>query len=375
MRDPLPVLLLLPPAGTSRAERWVAAGRLAAALDLVACLKQLADVGPIACLAEDAADSQALSSAGVMPLQSNVAPFHFGRVLAEFAAGHPGQGLAYFGGASAPLATTDLLDEIFAKARRTETPLAQVNNYFSTDWMVLSHAGTLAGRVDLLTGDNPLGWILEHEAGIRTLGLPPSGGTRADVDTPSDLLLLQGHPALGPAMSAFLSAAPKDSLAKVHTLKDALTTPGKTLGVIGRSSSHLWRELEKKGQFWVRLFVEERGMLASGRAGRGEVRSLVAELVDLIGPQAFVARLAEMTDAVLWDTRVWMAHRRIWPSAADRFAADLGWCDDVADAGLRELAQATAQAPIPVLCGGHGVVAGAVLALLESLVDDASYQP
>jgi hypothetical protein len=220
-----------------------------------------------------------------------------------------------------------------------------------------------------------LGWILEHEAGIRTLGLPPSGGTRADVDTPSDLLLLQGHPALGPAMSAFLSAAPKDSLAKVHTLKEALTTPGKTLGVIGRSSSHLWRELEKKGQFWVRLFVEERGMLASGRAGRGEVRSLVAELVDLIGPQAFVARLAEMTDAVLWDTRVWMAHRRIWPSAADRFAADLGWCDDVADAGLRELAQATAQAPIPVLCGGHGVVAGAVLALLESLVDDASYQP
>jgi len=375
MRDPLPVLLLLPPAGASRAERWVAAGRLAAALDLVACLRRLEDLGPISCLADEPEDRLALSAAGVLPWSSPTAPFHFGRVLGEFAAAHPRQGMVYFGGASAPLATPHLLQPSLAQVRRTETPLALVNNYYSTDWMIVSDADRMLGFVEHLTGDNPLGWVLEHDAGIQTLGLPPSGGTRADVDTPSDLLLLHGHPALGPALRHFLEAAPAESLAKIRGLKAVLTTPGKTLGVIGRSSSHLWRELERKGEFWVRLFVEERGMLANGRAARGEVRSLIGELVDLLGPAAFVARLAEMADAVLWDTRVWMAHRRLWPSASDRFSADLGWYDDVADRDLRALAEATDRAPIPLLCGGHGVVSGAGLALLESLGDDASYQP
>jgi hypothetical protein len=353
----------------------VAAGRLAAALDLVACLKQLEDVGPISCLADEPEDRQVLSAVGALAWSSQVAPFHFGKVLGEFAAAHPRQGLAYFGGASAPLATTALLEPRFAQARRTQTPLALVNNYYSTDWMILSESDHLIGMVEHLTGDNPLGWVLEHDAGILTQGLPPSGGTRADVDTPSDLLLLHGHPALGSAMRRFLAAAPDASLAKIRTLKEVLMTPGRTLGVIGRSSSHLWRELERKGEFWVRLFVEERGMLANGRAARGEVRSLIGELVDLLGPAAFVARLAEMADAVLWDTRVWMAHRHIWPSDSDRFSADLGWTADVSDPELRGLAEATDRASIPVLCGGHGVVSGSVLALLEGLGDDQSYQP
>jgi len=88
-----------------------------------------------------------------------------------------------------------------------------------------------------------------------------------------------------------------------------------------------------------------------------------------------VSHLAGMSDAALWDTRVWLATRGPWPSAADRFAADLGWAEDVGDPALRALTEAILQAPIPILTGGHGVVAGSALALLEALPEQGSTIP
>ena len=108
-------------------------------------------------------------------------------------------------------------------------------------------------------------------------------------------------------------------------------------------------------------------MLASGRADRGEARSLIGQMVDDLGPAEFVRRLSEMADGAVWDTRVWMAQSRIWPPASDRFAADLGWSDQVQDPALLELTRAVQQASIPIMTGGHSVVAGGLLALLETL--------
>jgi hypothetical protein len=62
-----------------------------------------------------------------------------------------------------------------------------------------------------------------------------------------------------------------------------------------------------------------------------------------------------------------MAHTCAWPPEADRFAADVGWPEQVTDPALRRLTEAIADSRIPIVCGGHGVVAGAVLALLERL--------
>jgi hypothetical protein len=90
-------------------------------------------------------------------------------------------------------------------------------------------------------------------------------------------------------------------------------------------------------------------------------------MLDDRGPEAFLDTLAAMSDAVLWDTRVWMSSRGTWPPPADRFAADLGWAEDVQEPALRALTTAIAATAIPVLTGGHGVVAGGLLALLESL--------
>ncbi len=108
-------------------------------------------------------------------------------------------------------------------------------------------------------------------------------------------------------------------------------------------------------------------MVASGRVARGEVRSMIGEMLDSWGAPEFIRRLAAMTNAVLWDTRVWMAHRGGWPPVGDRFAADLGWAEQVRDPALRDLTAAICSAPVPILTGGHGVVSGSVYALVETL--------
>jgi len=365
----IPVLIMLPPSGASRAEQWVAQGRTVAALDLTSQFAALGDVATISLIAGEAEDRAALQALGATLVQEAETPFHFGRTLVRFLVKTGITRLAYFGGASAPLVGLDALGEVFREVLGSEEPTAVVNNLYSTDWAVLNHAQRLVPSAERFPTDNPLGWVMERELGFRVRALEPSAASRADIDTPSDLLLLNRHHGLGPHLAQFLSSAPDEATRRVERLRQVLRTPGKTLTVIGRSSAHVWAALERRTQVWTRFFVEERGMLASGRMDRGEVRTLIGELVELWGAEEFVSRLSAMSDAALWDTRVWMAHRGTWPSPADRFAADLGLVDDVQDAALRTLTRAIRGATIPILAGGHGVVSGGLLALLAALPD------
>jgi hypothetical protein len=355
---------MLAPAGPSAAERWVAQARLSAARDLLARLQEIPLAGPVYVLAGDEADRQDLAGRGAQPVRATVEAFHFGRVLSSMIEGEGWRDVAYFGGASAPLASAAVLRLAFEMAQAGRVV---VNNLHSTDWAIVPDAASLVPLAERLPVDNALGWVLAHEGGRQVEALPPSAGTRADLDTPSDIVLMSRHPDLGPDLRRAASGIPVGLQQRLDNLRAVLTSPGRTVTLIGRASAGVWQALENRGQIWARVFAEERGMLASGRAERGEVRSLVAEMVDHLGPEAFLRRLASMTDAAFWDTRVWMSRRGPWPSRSDRFAADLGWADEVADPDLRGLTAAVAAAPIPVLTGGHGVVAGGLLALLESL--------
>jgi hypothetical protein len=153
-------------------------------------------------------------------------------------------------------------------------------------------------------------------------------------------------------------------------LARVLGTPAESLALIGRVSEAAWRDIVQRSQVWVRVYAEERGMRASGRLARGEVRSLLAEMIEAQGAESFVARLADLVQGVLWDTRVWMAHRGPWPNAADRMAADLGWLDQIVDPGLRRLTEAIAASPVPILTGGQGVVAGSLRAFVEAVMPE-----
>ena len=366
MPRPLPVLLLLPPAGTRRAEDWMGEARLAAALDLVERLQTLDSVAEVYALAARPTDAACLRGAGVEPWQATQTSFHFGTVLAEFASGPGHDGLAYFGGASAPLASVETLRNAFA-ATEDERLTAVVNNLYSTDWFIINDGTALSRLAPSMATDNPMGWRLQQETGCIIRSLSVSAETRADIDTPADAFLTSAHPHQGPHLATALANGPLELRQKVAEVRRVLQEPARTLAVIGRSSSHVWRLLEGRGQTSVRLFVEERGMLANGRVERGDVRSLVGAMIDDVGPEVFVSRLSALADAVLWDTRVWMAHAGAWPPDGDRFAADLGWPEEVEDSEVRRLAASVAASRIPIVCGGHGVVAGAVLALLEGL--------
>jgi hypothetical protein len=367
----MPAVLFLPPAGKSAGEVWMARARLAACQDTVERLRSTQQAAPIVVLAAEEGDRAALDTDGVEILGpiAGQDPFHFGNALAAVSVSLGAGPIAYFGGASAPLVSSQLLHDVLSQASRpNQPPTAWVNNSLSTDWAVLSSSQGLERVSAALTTDNPLGWILQREAGYQVLALPASAETQADIDTPADVALLARHPQVGSALRAFLEdVAPARLLELVDALRLLLSTPASTLAIIGRSSSAIWREIESRKQVWVRLFVEERGMLASGRAERGEVRSLIGELLDDWGPERFVDRLAGMADGLLWDNRVWMAHRGLWPSAADRFASDLGWADDVHAPELAALTRALRAARIPILTGGHSLVSGSLLALLESL--------
>lgn len=110
-------------------------------------------------------------------------------------------------------------------------------------------------------------------------------------------------------------------------------------------------------------------MVASERLDRGEVRSLLGKLVALLGPDGFFEELAQVADVALIDTRVLMASAGAYPSDADRFASDLFLIDDIEDPWLRAFTAAAARAPLPVLLGGHGIVAGGLYALAGIVAD------
>ena len=107
-------------------------------------------------------------------------------------------------------------------------------------------------------------------------------------------------------------------------------------------------------------------MRASGRQERGEVRSLLSDYVDLVGVDRLFDELAELCGGVLFDNRVVLAARGLWPSAVDRFNSDLHRWDRVTEPFLRRFTRSAAAARIPVVLGGHSVVAGGLMALLES---------
>jgi hypothetical protein len=357
---------MLPPAGESKAERWLAQARTAAALDLLERIRGSDLSLRVHALVAEDHDRELLHARGVQ-LASQQGSFDFGQALTGFACEHSISRLAYFGGASAPLLKPEHLRHAVELIRRAAGRTAVVNNLYSTDWAVFSHADEIVRLAARLPTDNQIGWVLREEGGYHVEALPASAATRVDIDTPADLTLLEGHPLLGENLRRFLRKLPGSERAKVERLREVLATPGKTLAMIGRASAHVWTRLEEATQVWTRVFVEERGMQASGRQQRGEVRSLVAQVVDDWGPERFVRYLESMADGALWDTRVWMAHRGLWPGASDRYAADLGWTEGVENAALRGFTRALSSARIPIIAGGHGVVSGGVYALLETL--------
>ena len=278
----------------------------------------------------------------------------FGERLREVVTHIGDGGLIVLGSGAIPLATAaDRRDLVAAAA--SDMPRALTNNRYSADVVAVSRARSVLERLPDLATDNALPRWLEEVAGVpvddrrrrRRLGI--------DIDGPLDLVLLGGR---------WTSALDTDDLERVVAslgrVRRVTADAGGELLVAGRVSASNLAWLESHTQSRTRALVEERG-LRTRHAGQRPAASVLGALLDRDGPASLGEHLARLADAAIVDTRVLLAHRfgaeeGAWPIAEDRFASDLLLEDRIGDPWLRDLTASAADAPIPVVLGGHTLV-------------------
>ena len=351
--------------GESDVEQLMRRAHQAAGRDLLETLLATGFVDRAVVATDHAGWEEALTGLPVdVDLDQPGDPFHFGRRLAGLIERYDVRRALHAGGASAPLLSVERWTETLSQLAGSNS-LVVTNNVHSCDWVGFTTAGALAPVLARQASDNPIAWVLESECGLPVQSSPPSAATRFDIDTPADLLIARVHPSIGPHLRRFLDTLDVDG-SRVEGILTEMAREGGSLALIGRTSATAWASLDRATRCWIRVFAEERGMRASGRMARGEVRSLLADYVTMAGVDAFIDELAELANGVLFDDRVVLAAHGLWPSARDRYNSDLYRWELVEDPFLRDLTRAAAEARIPVVLGGHSVVAGGLMALVEA---------
>ena len=260
----------------------------------------------------------------------------------------PDRGLVLLGSGAIPLATA-ADRRAFVRAASADDRRVLANNRFSADVVALS--ASAAARLADLPADFPA-----------DNALPP-------------------RPVATPPRTPLIAAALQPAADRIHGRFDAirrvLQDPRAELVVAGRTSAATVGWLERNARCRVRALVEERGLRASSSLAQAPLaasrlasaagpavrrpRSILGMVLDRDGPDALGARLAELGDAALVDSRVLLADRSgpdeaTWPAPGARFASDLLDAAAVDDPWLAAVTASAAAASIPVLLGGHSLV-------------------
>lgn len=352
--------------GRGPAESIVATACWAASLDTIE-----------AALSTNAFDRAILVTDGETPapdvpgveLDTDGAPFHFGRRLAGVIRRHNPSSVVYMGGGSLPLLTPEGFTAI---AQTLASGVAVTNNTYSSDLVAIPLTPVAQGpspehataAVESVARDNALARALSERAGVTVESLPRTIETQFDIDSPTDMAVLSLAGLGGARLRAYLDALGLD-LDRYRRVLPVFLDTNTQLLVAGRVGSHAWAYLERETACRVRLFAEERGMEAEGRAEAGAARSLLGFYLDSAGIGRLFETLAELGDAVILDTRVLLAHKRAHASREDRYLSDLGRYREITDPFLRDFTRAALEAPIPVLLGGHSLMSGGLMLLNE----------
>jgi hypothetical protein len=327
--------------------------RQAMALDLVARLQNVDGVRTVV-LSDDPSLLQEASRQGGLT-QVTRPPFSWleevKKAVREHAADE--QAVLVMGGAAAPLLT----EAGVARLRDLAEPgVVWQNNRLSPDLVLFQPAA----RVEMVTvcqTDNDFGYALEQQAGMSVQYLPREISLTFDVDTPLDAILAAGHQDSGDRLRQSVAGlrhrVPLEAALAVLRRNDY-----PDVALIGRAHPVEAENFAQGTGVRLRLYSEERGMKALGRIESGEVRSLVAELLETLGQATFFEKLAGQAACVFWDTRVLFAHHRLALTEEDRYYADLGLFEQVQNAWLSEFTERLIAAPIPILTGGQSLVAG-----------------
>jgi hypothetical protein len=285
------------------------------------------------------------------------------RLVEELA---PAGGLVALGAGAIPMATlADRRDLVRAAASTHAGVLA--NHRYSADAIAISRAAlVLRDLPSDLRSDNALPRWLAEAAGVPVADLRARRRLAMDIDSPLDLLVLEGARGAPPLpLPDEADAAPVR--ARLAALRALVRDPAMELLVTGRTSSADVRWLERRTRSRSRVIIEERGMRTAlagallGRPNRRQPRSVLGTLLDRDGWSSLGDRVAGLADGAVLDSRVLLGHRHgadehTWPAAEDRFASDLLLPDRIRDPWLRALTQSALDARVPILLGAHSLV-------------------
>jgi hypothetical protein len=289
--------------------------------------------------------------------------FHFGRRLAAVIEERDIRRPVYAGAGGLPLFRGSDLAAV-ARHLAEADGVVIANNYFSADLIAFAPGDALR-RIELPAADNLLPRLLHDQAGLESRPLPRSSATQFNIDSPADLAILKVAGGAGPHLSGFLAGFEAE-IEPYRRIMPLLVDPAAEVLVAGRVGSQVWQYLEQETACRVRVYSEERGMQAAGRDVSGEARSLLAFHLREVGVPRFFAELGELAHGACIDTRPLLAHLGVRASRADRFWSDLGCPAQIEDAFLRELTEGAQRARVPVLLGGHSLVAGGLMLLTEA---------
>ncbi|MDQ6859523.1 MAG: hypothetical protein M3Z65_11050 [Chloroflexota bacterium] len=322
-----------------------------------------AGFGPLIAVTADPAGARAFAAAGAEPIRPRTEPFHFGTELKRIVDERGIERVCAIGAGAGALLTAGDLGAVRDDLERSPA-LVLSNNYYSADLVALTPTSAL-GAIALPATDNPLPRLLHQQAGLPSRQLPRSAATLLDVDTPPDATVLLRHPHCPPELQS-VGAFEAELGPRVDALMTLVTTAERELLVAGRVGAPVWSYLESQTASRVRMLAEERGMQAAGRDAEGTARTALGFLYEQVGAREFFARMRELGDGMLFDSRVLFAHLGWRPSAPDRFSSDLFQPEIIEHPGVREFTTAARDAGFPVLLGGQTLVSGVLWTMVDA---------
>ena len=283
----------------------------------------------------------------------------FGRRLRGLVRRERPDGLVVLGSGSIPLATRARPARP-GPAAGSGDRRALANDRFSADAVAIASATEALAALPDELGDNALPrWLAEVRRLVRRRP-PTAAGASASTSTARSTVLLAGDAdeIASPEAEAVDTSRVRG---RIDEIRAVAADRRAELLIAGRTSAATLAWFERHTASRTRALVEERG-LRTRTAGQRPARPRSSgALLERDGPGSLGTHLATLADGALIDSRVLLAHRlgadeRAWPPAEDRFASDLLLPDAIADPWLRDLTRAAADAPIPVLLGGHTLV-------------------
>jgi hypothetical protein len=309
----------------------------------------------------------------LVDFEPNGRRFHFGSRLRQVIVKYGLENVIYMGGAAAPLISPDEFSQIALALKRSRNTVI-MNNVQSADLVAFTPARAI-DEIELPDNDNSLGNLLRG-IGMSRMLVPNSGRVNFDIDTPTDILILGLHPDCGAHVSRAIASLdwPRD---KLNEAIEILRDDSREIAVIGRVGPSVIQYINANMVHRMRVFSEERGMKALGREERGEVVSLLGFMMEELGPCKFFEYLSSVCDLAFIDTRVIFAHLQKQVSDWDRFQSDLGRFQLIENQWVKEFTRSAWESPIPVILGGHSLVAAGLWILAEMVAkekDESGYR-